>query len=403
MRKVLDLVASLGDAGAAAAGTFLVGLIALRSLSNAELALYALLFSAGVAAMVIPQQMSYLPRRIRVNQSINTVRGAYGADLRSALPLIVVAILIVSAAGTPLYAKVGMMPAILLTGTAVIWVAASSFQDHIRTSLHITDDHRLATVVSFVQLTIAAVGFSATLIIGPEHVGVATAAVPFGTLALANVVSAGAGIWLHRSRAVIDDSTSIPLSVGLKTAASGFMLQASGYASNLIVALALGYAALANLEGARIAAQPILVAGTALSSYFLPTAIRLQQRSEYRAARKRIVILLSSQVGVGILYAIAVPLLVALLSKVADRPIDGGLAAALAIAFALHVGVGPLNQMNVAAQRYRLAAVSTAVSITSSLVALLLTIPAVGMYAVPISIAVGAIVRAAVLAIHRTR
>jgi O-antigen/teichoic acid export membrane protein len=397
VRKALDLVASLGDAGAASAGTLLVGLIALRSLSNAELALYALLFSAGVAAMVIPQQMSYLPRRIRVNQAVDKVRSAYQSDLISSLPFIIVAVLIVLAAGLPLYAAVGALDSLLLSGTAILWVTASSFQDHIRTSLHITDDHRLATVVSFAQLTIVAICFASTLFIGPDYMGSVTTAIPFGTLAVANILSAGVGMWLHRKRNVIADSSRIALSLGLRTAASGFMLQVSGYASNLIITLTLGYAALATLEGARIAAQPILVAGAALSSYFLPTAIRMQQRGEARAAGRRIGTLLSSQIAIGIIYAAIVPFLAVLLGVLADRPIDAGVAAALAIAFALQVGVGPLNQMNIAAGRYRLAAMSTAISIAGSIVVLLITIPFAGVYAVPISISVGALVRASVL------
>ncbi|MCR2824240.1 hypothetical protein [Microbacterium sp. zg.Y909] len=401
MGTSLNLSASLVDAIAAAAGSFLIGLIALRALELPELALYALMYSGGFAAMVIPQQMGYLPRRIAVNTAAEVVRGRYATDLLGATPYVALAMLAVVAAGSPLYTSTGGNTALILASTAALWVAASSFQDHIRTSLHITANHAGAAATSLVQLGVAASVFGLVLLFQDDIPYAVLCAVPFGALTLSNSVSACIGIFIHRTTPPIGRGPRPSFSVSFRTALSGFILHASSYVTNLSVALSLGAAALASLESTRVAAQPVLVAGTALSSFFLPKAIRFQSAGADGLAYRRVRRMVASQAVLGAGYSAIAPVFALLLSSWTGNPIDPFLAVALAIAFALQSMVGPINQMNIAARKYALATISTIVAAAVTLATVLLLLSTAGLFAVPLALTAGALTRGAMLLLAR--
>ena len=394
MRRLRGLAASLGDSGAASAASFLIGIVALQTLGDEEMALYALLFSAGVAAMVIPQQMSFLPRRLRINREIDSVRPRYRLDALATAPHTALAAMLTVAAGTPLYGATGVVSAVGMATGAAIWVAASSFQDHVRTSLHVTGHHHHAASVSLAHLAFTAAGLVCASLLSAVVSDPIRSSIPFGILALSNLVSAVLGVLLHRTTTPTGDLTRIPLSVGLRTAISGVIFQSSNYAVNLLVALVLGATALTNLEAARIAAQPVLVAGTALASYFMPPAIRSQAKGDVRDSYRRIGIMAAFQFAFGGAYAAAVPVVASAISLLAGRAIDVGLTVARVGAFSLHSTVAPLNQLNLAAERYRLATVSTAISVVVSLISLAALMPALHTYAVPVATAISALIRA---------
>lgn len=393
MRRLTGLLGSIGDAGASAAGSFLVGLIALRALDTAQLALYGLLFSAGVAAMIIPQQMGYMPRRLRANSARDLVRPSYRSDVWGNIGYILIASAGVALAGLPLSTSVGLPAYLALSITAATWVAASSFQDHVRTSLHITGDHLKASLVSTTQLALAAAAF-ATVLSNAHSLDSIAAFLPFGVLTLVNLSSAAVGIILHRSRPVVEGDSHVKVFTSIKIAASAFVIFGGTYLLNLAVAAILGSHALASLESVRIAAQPVMVAATALASFLLPGAIRLQQNGHREQARRRLGLMVTCQVAVGAGYSLLVPLVAGPLSSLASRPIPGGLASAQSMAFAMQATVSPVNQLNVAAGHYLRATVASALSVICALVTLISLISSLQLYAVPIALAVGAIVRA---------
>ncbi|GGH41182.1 lipopolysaccharide biosynthesis protein [Microbacterium album] len=397
MRQIRDLFASLGDSGAGAAGSFLVGLVALRALDTHELALYALLFSAGTAAAVIPQQMAYLPRRIELNKSADRVRPRYGRDFAAAVPHNTIAVVLVIVSGAPLYSSVHQDVALGMIGGAILWVACLGYQDHIRSALHVTQHHHHAATVSVAKLTVCLLAFTVLVVWGHTLPPLVLSNLPFAVLGLSTLVSALLGVWLHRHTQPSEEAIKIRFVTSVRTAFGGFLLQGSGYVTNLIVALSLGSVALAQLEAARVAAQPVFVAASALSSYYLPPAIRLQHAGDRRGALRRVGIMISMQLAIGGMYAAIVPLIAGPLGTVATRTVDPGLASARAGAFAAQSTIAPLNQLNLAAGRYRLANVSTALSVAVSLGTLTACIGAVGVYAVPIAMGVGALTRGAIL------
>ncbi|MEV7692875.1 hypothetical protein AB0N73_06035 [Microbacterium sp. NPDC089189] len=338
-----------------------------------------------------------------MNKAPARVRGRYGADARSAIPHVVAAISLMALAGTPLYGSVSVSAAVFLGTTAAAWVAASSFQDHVRTSLHISGDHGFAAIVSCLQLAISLAFFTfVQLATVHQHPSISTA-LPFGTLAVANLVSGLVGVWLHRSVNKISDESKVSFKLGLRTAASGFVLQGGAYALNLVVVLTLGASALATLEGVRIAAQPVLIASTALASFFLPPAIRLQAQGKTREANRRVRFMIGAQLSLGIAYASLVPFFAGLLSGFAGRSIPPLIAAAQTLSFSLQAMIAPINQMNIAANRFSLATMGTALSVAVSLVVLALTANSLHLYAVPLATASGALARGSLLILARHR
>lgn len=391
MRRSLRLPATLTDSASSAAASFAVGVLALRQLDSTGVALYSLLFAGGIAAMIVPQQMSYLPRRILINKSTNIIRPNYRSDALGALPSSTAAMLITVAAGLPLATQFDPASLVCATLAASLWVAFSSFQDHVRTSLHVTRQHVSAAIVSVSHLSICVMAFTGVHVFTPDADAVF---IPFIILATSNAVSAAVGVLLHRKVAEQAAASRISLSVSFGTAGSGFLLQTANYATNLSVAVILGTTTLASLEAVRITAQPILVAGAALAAMYVPDAIRMQHAGKRSEANRHVLKMGGLLAGFGVLFLALMPIFAPIVSAVTTREVSPALSGLLALAFSMQAVIAPLNQLNIARGLYGFAFFSTFLSSTVALVLLLSTLFTLGLFAVPLSIAAGSALRA---------
>jgi len=393
------IAASLSDSVLSAAGTFSIGIVALRVLDSNSVALYALTFSAGVAAMIVPQHMGYLPRRLAINRQQQRIRPNYLLDLHGTLPYTGVAACAVALSSIPLWHLSDSTGLILLILGGIAWITASSFQDHVRTSLHISANHFTASAVSLVQILVIVAVCAPVVLNVDASTRLTLPSFPFAVLAIANFISGLAGVLAHSRLRSAAPRQAVPFGVSLKTAVSGFLLQGGNYASSLCIVTILGSATLAELESVRISAQPVMIAGTALAAFFVPPAIRMQQAGDRNGALKQVARMCVILLVVGAVFTVIVPPFTILIEFLTGRQTSAGLAMALVAAFALQAIIAPMNQLNIANSQYALAALSTMASIALTLATLLVTLHVLLLWAVPLAIALGAILRAVILVI----
>lgn len=386
------ILKTLSDAGASSIASFAAGLMALRSFSVYEVALYSLLFSAALTAMIIPQYMSFVPQRLNANRQESIVRTAYGRDAIAGLALGLPAALLVVASGLPLLGEVGSEAFAILAITAAMWTVVSPFQDHVRSALHITGHHGAAASVSLVHLSV--VGIALVYAIAAPERTLWHAALPFGALFLGNSLSAAVGVLLHRRVAVVPMRANVTVGIAVKTALSAFITQGVGYSTNLLVALLVAPAALASLETARIAAQPVLVLGVGLGAFFLPRVIRLRALQQPNAGMNLLRMTVLIGVGGG-LYCAALPLAAPALSALTSQPVPVWLSIARAASFSLEAAAVPFNRVLLADRRYGRAIANSSIAGAAWLTLTLALIPFLGVFAVPMAHSASAIIRGA--------
>ncbi|GMM97714.1 hypothetical protein MTsN4n12_31260 [Microbacterium sp. MTN4-12] len=391
-RGIVGATPSVLDASASAGANFAAGLIAVAVLPSDGLALYALIFSAAVGSMTLPQQMAYLPHRIHINKLDNTTRTSYLRDFVSAAPTTALAVTLVCAAGLPLAQQTEVGQYWILTASAAAWVVVSPLQDHVRASLHISGEHLKAALISGINLsTVTAVILAGLLLpFSANH----STLLPFGLLVMSNMISAIVGMMLHRGIPAEPRRAKLTPMLALATSGSALVYQGSVYTTNTIVALLLSAAALAELEAARIVAQPVFVIGAALLSQYMPDTIRHQHRGNTQEVRKSLVRHGAIVFAVGTGALAILPAMSDAVSRVVGRPVDGLLAGFRAISFSSRSAVMPLDTLAIAAGKYLRAIVLTLVSSLLGLLILVASVPLIGVYAVPTSMIIAAATRA---------
>lgn len=388
-RRSFGIVLSLADAGGSAAASFAAGLVALRTLSTNELALYTLLFPAALAIMLIPQTVAYLPQRLQINGQGGVTRPSYGSDVLRGMSLGAVASLILPLAGLPLLAEVGMGSYVGIVLGAFAWVLTSPLQDHVRAALHVTGHHGGAAVVSAVNLLVSGSAFTAISALDVNG----TPYLAYSVLVAGNLISAAVGIFLHRRVAPTRSRIPVTLKNAAKYSSSALVMQAGGYMNNLAIAVLLVPAALAELESARVVAQPIMVLGVGLSSYVLPIAIRAKVAGDSRKTRRVMTWFSAGVVGGGLVYSAFLPIGVPVLSSIAQRAIDLPLAVLRTVSFALQSTSAPFNNLNLSVGMHRRAFWNSATTAVLGVVLNIILIPIIGVFALPISLAIAAAVR----------
>jgi O-antigen/teichoic acid export membrane protein len=173
-----------------------------------------------------------------------------------------------------------------LTVTSTVAALASPPQDHLRRMLHIAGLSWYATLVSVVQLAVAA---GSLVVFSAKHVPPWWG--PFGALALANISSLSVGLLLARRReggvvalpsarfAAVMRSGRWMLLTSLVPTAAAFIVAA--IAAHLAGAAILGYAEVARLSG-----QPLLVLSTGLSATLGPRIVAAAQQRKPDEARR---------------------------------------------------------------------------------------------------------------------
>lgn len=274
------------DAGFASLATFVIGLAASRTLSPADLGVYSIFFTAFLTGTVIPAQLVYVPAEVicvsfpvgqRARLLRHTMRIGHSAALASA--------------GTMLFAtaaafQIASPETILaLTSTSMVAAYLSPIQDHVRRVLIKDDIPWRAAAISVTQFTtiILAVGVLMLL-------SVPDAWVPFGGLAIANMVSLTTGLIIAR----LPRLERLPTQMTFRSLSSagrwlvlsqliptGAMFLAATMVTYLAGAEAAGYA-----EAARIAGQPLLVLGFGLGAVFEPRFMERAGRRNLQSARR---------------------------------------------------------------------------------------------------------------------
>lgn len=381
------------DSGLSALATFLCGIAALRVLSETELALYSLLFTGSVLLMLIPRQTVLVPTRVQISRSPFTLFPSSRTDLRQLLPPTAVAALLVSLAGIPLFSAVPLTTYLFMSASAAMIIATSPYQEHIRASLHINGKHRSAVLTSSTAALVAVIYFAAA-ILSPEVVALDGAG-PLLALALSNAASIALGLTFAHGLARHRKSIVMSLRNRGSILASDAVVQAAGYVVTAFAAVVLGASAVAELETARVVAQPVFVIAAGISAALTPQLLRAATRrgEAWFVWRRQVATLAVVATGVaGSLLLLSGPL-----GSVLGRPVDALLASSRAASFGFQAAASSASQVYVGAQLSgRLASVATASSLlgVATTVALM---PALQEFSVPVGLALGALLRLAFL------
>lgn len=273
MRLRHALPAGLVDAGCNSLTTLVMGVFAARALETDALGTYALFFSAYVLALVAPMQLVLVPAEFSTMSVAAPDRlGLLRQTRRLGLPVATgTAALATLAACVAAVAPAGLLLPLALTTAAA--AVAAPLQDHLRRVLHLAELSWHAALVSVVQL-----GSMLALLAIAAVAGVPVAWLPFGVLAVANLVSGAAGVLAVRDavrraavprygfRELLHSGRWLML-VEVATAGGAFL--SAALVTRLAGAVALGHA-----EAARIVAQPLMVMAQGLNAVLGPRLVR---------------------------------------------------------------------------------------------------------------------------------
>ncbi len=281
-----QLSAGLLDAGLASLATFIAGLTGVRLLSESDVGVYGVFFTAFILGSVLASELIYVPAEVvAVGQPLEkrlaglrrTIALAVGPSLLASTTALVAAFLRQSSTTGP------VLFALTATTTATIFI--SVMQDHVRRLLHIAEQSWRAAVVSFVQLVGVAIAIPVLLVAGVDH-----AWVPFGSLFIANVTSTAVGVLLaggHRP-----PQTEPELSFWTLVSSGKWLVvraatpsAAAFIAANMITALA-GPVAYGYAEAARQVAQPVTVLAVGIAAVLGPRAVRAGMEVDPVAAHR---------------------------------------------------------------------------------------------------------------------
>lgn len=285
-RLLTLLPAGMVDAGFASLATFAMGFYASTRFAPELLGVYALFFSVFLAAAVVPNQGLFVPAEVvalaeepaaRLWVVPQAIRAAWLPTCASASLVALAAV--VAPGSTPGRTLVAF------TATAFVATVFSPFQDHVRRSLHLAGVSWRAAAVSAVQLVtvLAAIG-------GLEASPVDEAWVPFGALAVANVVSLATGLVLARPgrgpRVELGLNLRLLARSGRWLVIAGALPTAAAFVVATLVSALAGSEALGFAEAARILAQPVLVLTTGLVAVLGPRSMEAAARRRRADARR---------------------------------------------------------------------------------------------------------------------
>lgn len=281
-----QLPAGVFDSGFASLATFAVGLAAVNLFDDLDRGVYAVFFTAFVAGSLLSSEFVFTPSEVAAvgypeDQRISLVWRTLALGLGPCL--LGSAASLVAVLATSGYASPDV--AFALAVTSAMAIVISPMQDHVRKMLHIASESWSAAAVSFVQVAVAV---TAVL------VGIALSTpvqwLPFGALAVANVVSLLVGLGLVRIRTTRLAESPL-LFMPLARRGVWFVLNAaapalSGFAAAALVAWLASPEDLGYAESARVVAQPIFVVGVGLKAVLHPRSIRAAMDVERSDARR---------------------------------------------------------------------------------------------------------------------
>ena len=302
----LGIGAGVVDAGMSSLATFLTGLIAATILGRAELGVYAIFFTAFNFAQVIANNLIYIPSEVvavawpQEHRTRVLTQSIFYGILPSLAGALAIGIATLVAAQTST-ADVVTPLTITAAATTFLWPT----QDHIRRMLHIADRSWAAASVSAVQVAISGASIAVMLLLD-----VTAEWIPFGALAIANLLSLLLGLILARPWAaepalerlnphsLMRSGVWLMIGVGIEPVA------AFGAAS--IITFTAGLEVLGYAEAARIAAVPIIVIGVGLGYVMGPRVMRAAISHDREVSRHNHHRFNTFLVGASAVYALAV-------------------------------------------------------------------------------------------------
>ena len=396
LRTAALLSAGTLDAGLASLATFLVGLVAVNILAANPRGVYAVFFAAFIFGAIIPHQLTYFPVEIlAVKQSVSDRLGFLQISLRrGVVPSVFGVGIAVGSASLITYRETTGDVLLALGITMGVVVLVSPLQDHIRRMLHMSQQSWQAVLMSSLQLAVTALSLWLLWLSG-----VPRAWIPFGALAVANVISTATGLGLARlaSRAA---PSPAPRGRDLMRTGRWFLVSAgtprvSALAAAAIITILSGPALMGYAEAARIVAQPIVVLASGLSAVLGPPAMEAAAVRDARRARR------PRSMFTGILFAAALAYLLIAGIPWAFNPmqvlvpsaytIDGLAAVTIAVAGAFAWTLLPTMELNVA--RREIGVALLALIATPFGLAAAATTVVTGAFAVPLSNAARGTVR----------
>lgn len=278
--------AGLADAAMASLATFGTGLVGVNALDDVTRGVYAVFFTAFLAATVIPTQLVLIPaetaavdaersRRLRILPS--SLRVGTWVGFASAIPIGIAVLATRSNADSDLL--------LAFAATAGLASLVSPLQDHIRRMLHLAGRSWYAASMSAVQLA----GVASTLGLLALF-GISAAWLPFGALAVANLVSSGAGLVLASRIGASDEE--LPVVIRELIGAGRWLLlmalvpRISFFVASVLITVLADAKALGFAEAARLAAQPLYVLGLGLEAVVRPHAMVAASERDRTAARQ---------------------------------------------------------------------------------------------------------------------
>lgn len=300
------LPAGIVDAGFASLATFAVGLAAVSRFDDVNRGVYAVFFTAFLVGTLLSSELIFTPAEVEaVSYPTSERLSLVSQSLRLGIgPTFLGALAVLGAvAVTRSYTDADVL--IVLGSTSAIAAVLSPIQDHVRRMLHIAALNWRAAWVSVVQFLVAA----SSVVVGIV-IDVPTAWIPFGALALANVVSLTFALIV--TRLSVHDHATGTLRFGvLASRGRWFVLNAAAPALTAFAVVSiiawvaspedLGYA-----ESARVVSQPMLVLAAGLTAVLAPRSTRAAMDVDRPTARHTSIVYLGSMALAGIGYVLVV-------------------------------------------------------------------------------------------------
>ncbi len=274
------------DSGLSSLASFLMGLVATHYLLPNELGEYAVFYAAFLLAAVVPATLVFAPLEVI---SLDLPHAERTAILRESVPfgglISLLSGVLICGATLPLVSKVGLPVRVEFMFTAMVLSCVSPVQDHLRRMFHQTGRSWTAAWLSVIQIAVVA-----TTIVIALAIGVPLPLVPFGALAIGNLISLPIGLRLARWRAgqprrLGPAVVNILRTGGWLTFGSAFSF-AAGLAAIAILSDRGGPASAGQAEAARVLSQPVTVIAVGMIAVFGPEMMMAAQRGLSSSVRK---------------------------------------------------------------------------------------------------------------------
>lgn len=282
------------DSAASSIATFLVGLVAVRYLATDALGSYALAYSAFTLASAVPAALVFTPVEAQaVEEAIGRRRLAIvRPSLRLGLLTAVLASVLVAAIFLAVPSSTPAGTQRIFGGTLLALSSISPLQDHLRRLLHSADRSWDAAATSGVQAVVVAALLGLLLLLGQGD----QAWVPFGVLAVANVISTGWALLRcrHLGQPIGVDRSRVRRQ-GSTLLAGAMALFCGNFAILALLTAQGGPPAVAQVEAVRLVSQPMTVLVVGLLAVYTPrvmtSALRRPAGSTHRLVGRALLLL----------------------------------------------------------------------------------------------------------------